>query len=386
MAVSDWPDGDDPEGALVEAVRRAVGAETPIGVVLDLHSDTTDRLLAAASFTMAYNEEPHRDLFERGEEAAALLLRIVAGLRVATARVRAPMLLPAINMATDEGPMAELHARRAELERTPGVIDVSIHGGFYGSDQPEAGFSVTAITDGDRTQAETAARTLALEAWEMRRAFIVPLVTPAEAVRLAREAAEPIGLIDEADDPAGGGACDSVLLLRAMLEGGVVRGGVSTIFDEAAAQACAEAGVGARVSLDLGGRLDPRHAPPLGVEGAVRAIRTGPMPIDSWSGKTYDPGVVAALDVAGVIVVITARKMVTENIDIFEPLGFDVRAMEAVAFKGLGLHVRQALRTKIRRFVAIDGDGCTHPDVTRLGPFRRLERPCWPFDPDTRFS
>ena len=167
---------DDPEGSLVAAVREAVGPSVPIGIVLDLHSDTTDLLLRSATFTLAYNEEPHRDLYERGLEAADLLLRTKGGLRLATARVRVPMLLPAINMATDQGPMAELHAIRAELERTPGLLDVSIHGGFYGSDQPEAGFSVTAITDGDAAAARSAAHALATEAWQRRESFIVPLV------------------------------------------------------------------------------------------------------------------------------------------------------------------------------------------------------------------
>ena len=205
-------------------------------------------------------------------------------------------------------------------------------------------------------------------------------------MRIALDAGEPVGLIDEADDPAGGGACDSVLILRAMLDGGLGSGGVSTIFDEAAARACAAAGIGATVRFEIGGRLDTRHAPPLPVEGVVRALRDGQMPIDSWSGKTYDPGIVAALDVHGVIVVLTARKMVTENIDIFAPLGFDVQTMAAISFKGLGLHVRQALDGKIRRFLAVDGDGCTHPDVTRLGPFQRIRRPVWPLDPDAVFA
>jgi len=86
------------------------------------------------------------------------------------------------------------------------------------------------------------------------------------------------------------------------------------------------------------------------------------------------------LEVGGVQVVVTERRMVTENIDIFEALGLDVRHMQAVGFKGLGLHVRQALAGKIERFIPVDAVGVTHPDVRKLGRFRRLRRPCWPFD------
>ena len=86
------------------------------------------------------------------------------------------------------------------------------------------------------------------------------------------------------------------------------------------------------------------------------------------------------LDVGGVLVVVTERRVVSENIDIFAVLGFDVRALQVVAFKGLGLHIRQALAGKIERFIPVDGVGVTHPDVRRLGPYTRLRRPVWPLD------
>ena len=153
---------DDPEGELVAALRELLGPHFPVGVVLDPHSDTTELLLEHASFTLAYNEEPHRDAYERGVEAAELLQRVASGeIHPVSVRERPPLLLPAINLATDQGPMHALHLLRAELERTPGVIDISLHGGFYGSDQPEAGFSVVCTTDGDRELAARLARQVA---------------------------------------------------------------------------------------------------------------------------------------------------------------------------------------------------------------------------------
>jgi len=289
------------------------------------------------------------------------------------------MILPAINMATDEGPMADLHAIRAKMEAAPGILDISLHGGFYGSDQPEAGFGVTCIAK-DAALARSTVDAMAMAAWLRRQQFVIDLVTPQDGVAIALSADEPVGLIDEADDPAGGASCDSVLILRAMIAGGITRGGVSSIFDAASARACADAGVGASVTLALGAKLDPRHGSPMLVNGTVRAIHRGDIATDQWTGKTYDPGILAVLDVAGILVVVTERKFVTENIDVFEPLGFDVRGMQAVAFKGLGLHVRQALKGKITRFLAIDGDGATNPDVRRLGEFLHIRRPVWPLD------
>ena len=375
------PAGDDPEGAIAAAVRAAAGDSVAIAVVMDLHSDTTDRLLNATDLTLAYNEEPHRDAFERGVEAAALAMRTRAGaISPVSVRAHPPMLLPAINMATDEGPMHELHRLRAALEREPGVLDLSVHGGFYGSDQPEAGFSVVCTTDGDRALAQRFAGQLAREAWRRREEFIVDLVPLERAVADALAAGEPVGLIDECDDPAGGGSCDSVAILRAMLEGGVERGGMSTIFDAGTARAMAEAGTGAGLTLTLGAKSDRLHGESLEVTGRVGPLHHGPLAVDTWSGRAFDFGAVGVLEVGGVQVVVTERRMVTENIDIFEAFGLDVRRMQAVGFKGLGLHVRQALAGKIECFIPVDALGVTHPDVRKLGRFRRLRRPCWPFD------
>ena len=374
-------EADDPEGGIAAAVRAAAGDSVAIAVVMDLHSDTTDRLLNAADLTLAYNEEPHRDAYERGVEAAELAMRTRAGaISPVSARAHPPMLLPAINMATDQGPMHELHRRRTELEAEPGVLDVSVHGGFYGSDQPEAGFSVVCTTDGDRALAERLAEQLAREAWRRREEFIVDLVPLDRAVADALAAGEPVGLIDECDDPAGGGSCDSVAIVRAMLEGGVERGGMSTIFDAGAARVMAAAGTGAELSLSLGAKTDHLHGESLEVSGRVGYIHHGPLAVDTWSGRAFDFGAVGVLEVGGVQVVVTERRMVTENIDIFEALGLDVRRMQAVGFKGLGLHVRQALAGKIEHFIPVDAVGVTHPDVRKLGRFRRLRRPCWPFD------
>ena len=375
------PEALDPEGDIVAALRTVLGSGVPIAVVLDLHSDTTDLLLANTDLTLAYNEEPHRDAYDRGLEAASLLPVICRGeVTPVAVRKRAPMLLPAINMATDRGPMHELHKLRAELEAGAGVIDVSIHAGFYGADQPEAGFSVVCTTDGDEALARDLTQRMADEAWRRREEFLVDLVTPDDAVARARVAGEPVALVDEADDPAGGGPCDSVVIVRAMIEGGIERGGMSTIFDAEAARALASAGEGADLTLSLGAKIDSLHGEPIVVTGRVARLSHAPVPVDTWSGKTANAGTIGVLDVNGVLIVVTERKLVTENIDIFHILGYDVGAMQAVGFKGLTLHVRQALAGRIDIFLPIDGIGITHPDVRKLGPFHHIRRPAWPLD------
>ena len=69
---------DDPEGYLLQEARRILGERVPIVVSLDLHGILTDRMLRHADAIVAYHTYPHVDLFETGERAARLLLRIMA--------------------------------------------------------------------------------------------------------------------------------------------------------------------------------------------------------------------------------------------------------------------------------------------------------------------
>ena len=194
----------------------------------------------------------------------------------------------------------------------------------------------------------------------------------------ALAADEPVGLIDEADDPAGGGSGDSVEILRGMIAAGVVAGGVSFVKDRSAARRMALAGVGAGMTLSIGATSDKLHGEPIRVRGIVRVVHRDPLPMDLWSGTTYDVGLVVVFDVGGILVVISENKIVTENIDIFEILGFDATQMQMAVFKGLGLHIRQALAGKISRFIPVDAVGVTHPDVQQLGDFDRVLRPIFP--------
>jgi microcystin degradation protein MlrC len=141
-----------------------------------------------------------------------------------------------------------------------------------------------------------------------------------------------------------------------------------------------EAGEGGMVHTWLGAKTDTLHGDPIEVHGRAVKIHGHPIPMDSWSGTLYDVGPICVLELNGILVVVTEQKLITENIDILKILGFDVTRMQAVGFKGLGLHIRQALAGKVEAFVPVDGVGLTHPDVRKLGPYRRIRRPVWPLD------
>ena len=84
---------DDPEGRVLEGVRKHVG-DVPLTASMDLHGIVTDRLVGGIDAISFLHTYPHIDSFETGQRAARNLLRIMDGevKNPVTARVRIPML------------------------------------------------------------------------------------------------------------------------------------------------------------------------------------------------------------------------------------------------------------------------------------------------------
>src|SRR5205085_2694349 len=82
-----------------------------------------------------------------------------------------------------------LMAAAREAGRRPGVLSVSVMGGFQYADVPCMGPSVIAVADGMRYMAETTAEALADRMWEVRKDLSVACASPDEAVRRAKAAA-----------------------------------------------------------------------------------------------------------------------------------------------------------------------------------------------------
>lgn len=369
----------DAEADILQGV-RAVAPNVPIVVVLDLHANVTPAMVTSADVILGYNEEPHVDVYERGAEAAEILERIVRGtIRPVTAWVQPPLILPAINMATDSGPMRTLAIQRAEKETIAGVINISVFGGFYGSDQSEAGPSVIATTDGNEALAQELADELAEQVWELRDEFLVPLDPVPDAIQEALSRSGTTALIDECDDPAGGGSGDATAILQGLLDAGVWSAGIATLRDPDIVHQAREAGVGGRVSGLLGAKTDRLHGEPVAFTGRVKAIHADSLPMRPWSEMKTDVGPLVVLDVQGIDVIVTDQKVVSEDVDLFRLLGIDHSDSKILGLKGLGLHLRRAYGDSVAAYVPVAGKGVTNPDVTQL-PYRTIRRPIFPLD------
>ena len=240
---------------------------------------------AAVPFPL--NTNPHHDSYERGIEAAECLLKMLDGkVRPLTRMVRVPIIGPNIGQSTwsqipveeKQLPLYQLNLLREELERTtPGLINLTIQGGYGYSDVPYLGMSVIATADGDAALAERMAKQLAREVWAKRDEIrsVRPQIPIDEGVRRAMARDDGlICLVDLGDDPGSLTPADSPAVLESLLRLGA-RDGALAIRDENVLQAAMQAGVGATLTMDVGAAIDQRFYKPLRVTGQVKLIDDG---------------------------------------------------------------------------------------------------------------
>ncbi len=217
---------DDPDAAILEAVRDLVGSRVPVVATLDLHANVSARMVRAADILVAYRTNPHVDMLERGADCARHMRAMLAGLRPRAAFRKLPLAPPSVTQGTGPGmPYRDIIDHGQSFVGRDGVIDVSVLSGFTSGDTPKNGVAVIA-TAADLATAESVADAVASRAWAARRRFVPRLADLATATGRARAAgqdpASPSLLFaDVADNPGGGGRGNTTWILEAFHAAGV---------------------------------------------------------------------------------------------------------------------------------------------------------------------
>jgi microcystin degradation protein MlrC len=390
-------DGDEADAEFHECIRRVVGPGVPVIAVLDLHANVTRRMVDALSALVAYRTNPHVDLRERGEQAAALMRRMLAEGPGVVALEKLPFVPASTDQLIAPGtPYQELVAQGQAHVGGP-ILDVSLCGGFALADSASCGFAaVVTARNGQGPAAQALARELAGRVWSRRRDFLTPLTPLDEAVRLAVEAgrgdAGPLILADVGDNPGGGGGGNTTTLLRALLDAGA-QGVLLAVFTDPPLAAQAHAlGVGARFLARFnrgpaeGGTDDP-FAQPLSREARVVALCSGRFVGRKGlvKGSLQEMGPGALLDLGTVQVAVISKRQQLLDPAQLEAFGIDLRAVRTLVVKSRG-HFRAAFEdfAPPARIFEVDAPGATSPNLATLG-LRRLPRPCFPLDADTRW-
>ncbi len=370
---------DDLEGELLETIRGAVGPDCLLAASYDLHGNVSERVASHLDILSAYRSAPHVDIVETILRACALLVRCIEeGLKPRLAFLPVPILLPGEMTSTEQEPAAALYASLPGVIEKHGLLDASILIGYAWADEPRASGSV--VTVGlDEASTRAAADELGRAFWAARKrfAFGVSAADVDASIRAALAHADgPVLLSDSGDNPTAGGAGDLPFVLKRLLALSAEDTLVAGIADAPAVAACFEAGAGAELDLELGGKLDPVHGEPLDVRARVVSLHE-----TESSGEPRGRGVL--LRIGGVSVIVTERRSSFHRLADFTRLDLDPRAFHLIVVK-MGYLVPELAALARAAYLALS-PGAVNQEIVNLG-HERIGRPMFPFDPGMRWK
>lgn len=373
----------DLEGDLLQAVRDAIGDETPIVATLDLHAHVTADMVKAADVLVAWETYPHRDAYETGVRGAQALVDILSGRLIpAMALAKVPVLVGGVRGHTEgAGPFADVMRLAKSFEQRPDVYCTSAFLVHPYLDLPDMGGGGLVVTHDNPALATELATEIAELYWQGRFDLEPPTYAPAEAIRLGLELdGGPVLLIETADCCGGGAAGDSVATLKALLAGVASARCLAEVVDPEAAAACHRAGVGQQVTIPLGHRLDPKWGEPVVVTGNVRRLSDGCFTYRGgiWDGQIGRMGPTACLEVGAIQILIATHGTYEWLGEQYELLGMDARTAKFVVVKN-PMNYGMAYRAISSGEFLLDTPGPT-PASVRNVQHRHVARPWFPAD------
>jgi microcystin degradation protein MlrC len=206
---------------------------------------------------------------------------------------------------------------------------------------------------------------------------------------------KPVMLVDLGDDPGSACPADSPAVLEALIRLGA-KDCALTIRDAEVVEAGIKAGVGAALTIAVGGKIDQRFYKPLEVTGTVRAIDDGNYmilgPTHGGWGRIVDEaafreahvGPRVVLRVGDKIDIICSQHRTGKDRDFFKSAGILLEEKQILVVKSNQAH-RASFDPVVASTIELASPGVSTIDYASL-PYQHLRRPIWPIDPGMTWS
>jgi len=366
---------DDGEGEILARVRRLIGPDLPLVVSLDLHANVSPAMVAHADALIAYRTYPHVDMAATGRASARhLALLLETGQRFAKAFRQLPFLIPISWQCTNDQPTKNIYEKLAALE-SDAVPTLSLAPGFPAADFVDCGPSVFAYgrTQGD---ADAAADAIANLVVGHETDFDGRIYSPDEGVRhaieLAKTATRPIVIADTQDNPGAGGDSDTTGMLRALVRNRAARAATGAIYDPESARAAHAAGVGASVTLSLGGKSGIPGDAPFSETFVVETLSDGNFTATGpyYGGRLMEMGPSACLRIGDVRVVVASHKAQLADQAMYRYVGIEPTE-QAILVNKSSVHFRADFEPIAETLLICAAPGAMPADTATL-PWTRL--------------
>jgi microcystin degradation protein MlrC len=371
MVTESHPHGD---AEIARRVREVIGPNMPLVVTHDYHANISPEIVERSTVLLTYKTNPHVDQKERGNKAAEIMAGIASGrVKPAQALVKPGMLYNIRFQNTNLEPLLPIVEETRRLEKEPGVLAVSVSGGYQYADVPAMGASVVAVTDNQPEKAREIAQRLSDMLWATRDRLKLNVPDAATAVRQAAAGDKfPAVLVEMGDNIGGGSTGDATFILSELVRQ-TATGWVVAIADPEAVGIAARAGVGAPFDAPVGGKTDKLHGEPVRVRGRVKSLHDGQFmetEIRHGGQRYYDQGLTAVIEVEGStrdlknLLMLTTRRQVPFSIHQLVSCGIYPERQKILVVKA-AIAFRAAYEPVAARIIEVDTGG-----VTAINPAR----------------
>jgi microcystin degradation protein MlrC len=253
---------------------------------------------------------------------------------------------------------------------------------------PHAGVAFSIVTEGDADQAQEALRELAGIAWDMRQGGIPQQHDLDKVVREFKERNSatdgPVLLVEPADNIGGGAPGDGTDVMRALLKYDIEGAGVA-IADAQSVQALQDVPIGAKVTLDIGGKGSPLDPGPVTLEVQLISRSDGVFELEDKHshlvgslGKIIRMGPSAVVKHRGLTILLTSKKLPPFDLGQWRSQGINPEELSMIGIKAAVGHRVAYGKIMSEEFTVNTSGPCTS-DITRL-PYTKLRRPVFPLD------
>jgi microcystin degradation protein MlrC len=371
MHVEGYPDA---QVDFIRHIRKLVGDKVVIAASFDLHGNISPEFIAGLNIVSAYRTAPHIDGAETRLRTVKLLLEALNNdLLPQTVHMNVPIIIPGEKGITSVEPLKSLYESLPRISTMEGLMDASIFVGMPWTDVYRAGMSVQVVArDKEHLPlAQEQAEELANAIWGQRDLlqFDTPTALIDDAIEAALEAPEStVFITDSGDNITAGAAGDGTLVLERLLAYKVPDAVLAGIVDPEAVEKCVSAGVGTRINITVGGKIDHVFSKPLSISGKVIRLVT-----DAEKNQMS-----ALVQVEGVTLVLLSGHYAFTHPDHFKAVGIDPLAHKIVVVKEGYLF--QGLRDIAPRSIMALTPGFAYQLVENID-YQHVRRPIYPLDP-----
>jgi microcystin degradation protein MlrC len=334
----------DGEGELLKRIRQAIGSKLPIAITLDLHANISQEMFTHCDHMEVYRTYPHVDMFDSGVRAAIALDTLLENQSTnKKCFYKLPFLIPMPSQCTLIEPGKDIYRYLKELgEKFDCSLSCAL--GFPLADIFDCGPAVVGYGE-KQENVDQACQTLAEFISNHKREFKLDVLPAKEAVTqavdLAKSADLPIIIADTQDNPGGGGTSDTTGILRELLQAKAKNAYLALMHDPIAAEHAHAVGVGNEMVIELGDKNSAPGIEPLRGRFIVKALSdgrfegTGPY----YKNVPFDLGPMAHLQIEGIHILVSSRKMQAADQAIFRHLDIEPTSCDIMVLKS-SVHFR----------------------------------------------